>query len=45
MVKQELQGVTAKDFIYLMIPDRFSNGDPSNDIITDYRDKTSDRKR
>lgn len=39
-----VQGVTAKDFIYLMMPDRFSNGDPSNDIIKDYRDKTSDRK-
>ncbi|MGB3154591.1 MAG: alpha-amylase family glycosyl hydrolase [Chitinophagaceae bacterium] len=38
------QGVTAKDFIYLLIPDRFSNGDPSNDVITDYRDRTSDRK-
>jgi glycosidase len=37
-------GVSAKDFIYLMIPDRFSNGDPSNDIIPAYRDNTSDRK-
>jgi len=42
--KTRVQGVTAKDFIYLMMPDRFSNGDPSNDIINDYRDKTSDRK-
>ncbi len=38
-----IQGVTAKDFIYLMIPDRFSNGDPSNDIVKGYRDETSDR--
>lgn len=37
-------GVSAKDFIYLMIPDRFSNGDPSNDIIPGYRDQTSNRK-
>ncbi|HEV7781234.1 MAG TPA: alpha-amylase family glycosyl hydrolase [Chitinophagaceae bacterium] len=37
-------GVTAKDFIYLMIPDRFSNGDPSNDIVPGYKDQTSDRK-
>lgn len=37
-------GVTAKDFIYLMIPDRFSNGDPNNDIIPGYRDQTSNRK-
>jgi neopullulanase len=42
--KTRVQGVTAKDFIYLLIPDRFSNGDPSNDIIPEYRDKTSDRK-
>ncbi len=42
--KTRVQGVTAKDFIYLMMPDRFSNGDASNDIITDYRDRTSDRK-
>jgi glycosidase len=25
------QGVTNKDLIYLLMPDRFSNGDPSND--------------
>ncbi|MDZ4793859.1 MAG: alpha-amylase family glycosyl hydrolase [Bacteroidota bacterium] len=42
--KTRALGVTAKDFIYLLIPDRFANGDPSNDIINDYRDKTSDRK-
>lgn len=36
-------GVSAKDFIYLMIPDRFSNGDVSNDVIQDYRDKSVDR--
>lgn len=42
--KTRVQGVTAKDFIYLMMPDRFSNGDPSNDVINGYRDMTSDRK-
>ena len=42
--KTRVQGVTAKDFIYLLIPDRFANGDPSNDVIADYRDRTSDRK-
>lgn len=41
--KTRAQGVTAKDFIYLMMPDRFSNGDPSNDIISGYRDQTSNR--
>jgi neopullulanase len=42
--KTRAMGVTAKDFIYLMIPDRFSNGDPSNDIIPGYRDNTSNRE-
>jgi glycosidase len=41
--KTRTQGITAKDFIYLMIPDRFSNGDPSNDVIKEYRDQSSDR--
>ncbi|MGO3107891.1 MAG: alpha-amylase family glycosyl hydrolase, partial [Sphingobacterium sp.] len=27
------QGVNASDFIYLLMPDRFANGDTSNDII------------
>src|SRR6201996_4056456 len=27
------QGVTSKDLIYLLMPDRFSNGDPSNDSM------------
>jgi glycosidase len=42
--KTRIQGISSKDFLYLMIPDRFSNGDPSNDIIPEYRDQTSDRK-
>ncbi|NOT51445.1 MAG: alpha-amylase [Chitinophagaceae bacterium] len=42
--KTRVLGVTAKDFIYLMMPDRFSNGDPSNDVINEYRDRVSDRK-
>lgn len=41
--KTRIKGVTAKDFIYLIMPDRFANGDPSNDIIKGYRDETSDR--
>ncbi|RZM27667.1 MAG: alpha-amylase [Pedobacter sp.] len=28
-----IQGVTSKDFIYLLMPDRFSNGDPKNDVV------------
>ncbi len=37
------QGVTSKDFIYLVLPDRFSNGDPSNDKVAGMRDQTLNR--
>jgi glycosidase len=37
------QGVTSKDLVYLLMPDRFSNGDPSNDRITGMRDQTLNR--
>jgi len=37
------QGVTSKDFIYLLMPDRFSNGDPSNDRIAGMRDQALNR--
>jgi glycosidase len=37
------QGVTSKDFIYLIMPDRFSNGDESNDKIAGMRDQTLNR--
>ena len=37
------QGVTSKDFIYLIMPDRFSNGDPSNDRIPGMRDQSLGR--
>lgn len=37
------QGVTAKDFIYLIMPDRFSNGDPTNDRIAGMRDQSLNR--
>lgn len=36
-------GVTSKDFIYLIMPDRFSNGDPSNDRIAGMRDQSLNR--
>ena len=41
--KTRVQGVTAADFIYLLMPDRFSNGDPSNDFFADMRDPLHDR--
>ena len=34
------QGVTSKDFIYLIMPDRFSNGDETNDRVPGMRDQT-----
>ncbi len=37
------QGVTSSDFIYLLMPDRFSNGDPSNDRIDGMRDQSLSR--
>ncbi len=41
--KSRVRGVTSEDFTYLLMPDRFANGDPSNDAFDDMRDKTSDR--
>ncbi|HMH35075.1 MAG TPA: alpha-amylase family glycosyl hydrolase, partial [Puia sp.] len=37
------QGVRSADFIYLLMPDRFSNGDPSNDHIAGMRDQSLNR--
>lgn len=36
-------GVTSKDFIYLVLPDRFSNGNTANDKIAGMRDQTLNR--
>jgi neopullulanase len=37
------QGVTSKDFIYFLMPDRFSNGDPSNDRVPGMKDQSLNR--
>jgi glycosidase len=37
------QGVTSADLVYLLMPDRFSNGDPSNDRIPGLRDQSLNR--
>lgn len=37
------QGVTSKDFIYLIMPDRFSDGDTTNDRVPGMRDQSLDR--
>ncbi len=42
--KSRVMGVNTKDFIYLLMPDRFANGDAGNDIIPGYRDQEADRK-
>src|SRR5258706_5437153 len=34
------QGVTSRDFIYLIMPDRFSNGDVTNDKVPGMRDQS-----
>jgi neopullulanase len=38
------RGVQSSDFIYLLMPDRFSNGDPNNDHFANMRDNVVDRK-
>lgn len=40
---QYAQGLTSSDFIYFLMPDRFSNGDPSNDRVTGMRDQSLNR--
>ncbi|HSP89155.1 MAG TPA: alpha-amylase family glycosyl hydrolase, partial [Ignavibacteriaceae bacterium] len=42
--KENHMGFTPDDIIYLIMPDRFSNGDPSNDIVEGYED-TLDRSK
>jgi neopullulanase len=36
--KTRIQGITSADFIYLLMPDRFANGDKNNDIIKGMND-------
>jgi neopullulanase len=37
-------GIDASDLIYLVFPDRFANGDPTNDNIAGMKEAGSDRK-
>ncbi|MEO7264171.1 MAG: alpha-amylase family glycosyl hydrolase [Ferruginibacter sp.] len=41
--KSYAQGVNASDLMYLIMPDRFSNGDYSNDKINGMKDQSLDR--
>lgn len=38
------QGLSSSDFVYLIMPDRFSNSDASNDKVPGYRDQALNRK-
>ncbi len=40
----QLKGFSSSDVIYLITPDRFANGDTSNDVRTDMREKVLNRK-
>lgn len=37
------QGVRSQDFIYLIMPDRFANGDYANDKVEHYKDQSLNR--
>ncbi len=39
------QGLSTADFVYLIMPDRFANGDPSNDDIDNMTQRGVDRKK
>jgi glycosidase len=41
--KSRVLGATAADFIYLIMPDRFANGDPSNDHLPGFREVSNSR--
>ena len=39
----KFQGVNNKDFIYLIMPDRFANGDKTNDVISGMKETSLNR--
>jgi neopullulanase len=41
--KTRIKGINSSDLIYLIMPDRFSNGDAGNDRIAGLRDQSLDR--
>ncbi len=41
--KSRVKGVTSADLIYLIMPDRFANGDPSNDKLPGFRELVNSR--
>ena len=43
MAGEKRMGFTNEDVLYMLMPDRFANGNPKNDAIKTMRDKTCDR--
>lgn len=41
--KSRVMGVTSADLLYLIMPDRFANGDPSNDKLPEFRERVNSR--
>jgi neopullulanase len=42
--KERKRGIDPNDFIYVLFPDRFANGNPANDVVSGMLEKTVDRK-
>lgn len=42
--KTRIKGISSEDLIYLIMPDRFSNGDTTNDRIAGLKDQSLNRK-
>ncbi|MCS6991377.1 MAG: glycoside hydrolase family 13 protein [Chitinophagales bacterium] len=40
---EDVQGFSHSDIIYLLFPDRFANGDPSNDVVAGLKESRVDR--
>ena len=40
---EDVKGFTSEDVLYLIMPDRFANGNPENDVIDGMREKTVNR--
>lgn len=40
---EDVKGFTSEDVLYLIMPDRFANGNPENDVVDEMREKKVDR--
>lgn len=40
---EDVKGFTSEDVLYLIMPDRFANGNPENDVVGEMREKKIDR--